>query len=237
MRSPTSAGCPPPSDCRPGARPSAAAADRHVRPTIRLGAGIGPTRPQGPAHWQAHWPLTPTGYPEPMFDVRPSQRWRSIRPAWPSLALVLALALPAHSIAATLESVRVEGLAAPMAEAVRRALTLSRLNESQRADLSPARLAFLIRRAEREADHRSGRVGSDWMPNGRPGIPAARSSRCRDRVRAGTIGNPALATRALTSAAHPHTPATPHREPTQAHTRPDSPSSGRTREHPHRPET
>lgn len=114
-------------------------------------AGIGTTQPQGPAHWPAHWPLTPTGYPEPMFDVRPSQRWRSIRPAWPSLALVLALALPAHSIAATLESVRVEGLAAPMADAVQRSLTLSRLNESQRANLSPARLAFLIRRAEREA--------------------------------------------------------------------------------------
>lgn len=76
-------------------------------------------------------------------------RWRRCLAG--AALLCALLASPALSAAQGLAAIRITGLNEAQTDNVRLALSLSRLGAKQRAELSDARLAFLLRRAEREA--------------------------------------------------------------------------------------
>lgn len=78
------------------------------------------------------------------------RRPRRLRVPIVLLSMLLA-ALPGAASAKGPITIEITGLESPQAVNVRRSLSLARLTPEQQAELTPARLAFLLRRAEREA--------------------------------------------------------------------------------------
>lgn len=69
------------------------------------------------------------------------------------ILVLLLLAVPALALGQRLGTVSVRGIQGEMADNVRKSLALTNLSEEERAELSEARLAWLLRQAPTEIDH------------------------------------------------------------------------------------